>query len=204
MNDSALLFDFIRRSPSPWHAVKTAAEALDGAGYTRLEERESWSLAPGSKYYTTREGSSLIAWRQPAAPAAGWRIAAAHSDSPAYRVKGAAVKSGCTMLLTEGYGGMIRASWLDRPLGLAGRVLVRTAAGVEARLIAPDRDLAVMPHPAIHLDRNINDGHKYDPKADMQALFAPGEAVGSYEELLAAGGFYANLYNSQFEKAEAI
>ena len=186
MNDSDLLFDFIRRSPSPWHAVKTAAEALDKAGYTRLEERESWRLAPGGKYYTTREGSSLIAWRQPAAPAAGWRIAAAHSDSPAYRVKGAAVKSGCTMLLTEGYGGMIRASWLDRPLGLAGRVLVRTAAGVEARLIAPDRDLAVMPHPAIHLDRGLNDGHKYDPKADMQALFAPGDKTADYEALLAA------------------
>ena len=186
MNDSTLLFDFIRRSPSPWHAVKTAAEALEKAGYTRLEERESWTLVPGGKYYTTREGSSLIAWRQPAAPAAGWRIAAAHSDSPAYRVKGAAVKSGCTMLLTEGYGGMIRASWLDRPLGLAGRVLVRTAAGVEARLIAPDRDLAVMPHPAIHLDRGLNDGHKYDPKADMQALFAPGDKTADYEALLAA------------------
>lgn len=186
MNDLTLLFDFIRRSPSPWHAVKTAAEALEKAGYARLEERESWTLTPGGKYYTTREGSSLIAWRQPAAPAAGWRIAAAHSDSPAYRVKGAAVKSGCTMLLTEGYGGMIRASWLDRPLGLAGRVLVRTAAGVEARLIAPDRDLAVMPHPAIHLDRGLNDGHKYDPKADMQALFAPGDKTADYEALLAA------------------
>ena len=91
MNDLTMLFDFIRRSPSPWHAVKTAAEALEKAGYARLEERESWRLAPGGKYYTTREGSSLIAWRQPAAPAAGWRIAAAHSDSPAWRVKGAAV-----------------------------------------------------------------------------------------------------------------
>ena len=68
MNDSTLLFDFIRRSPSPWHAVKTAAEALDEAGYTRLEERESWQLVPGGKYYTTREGASPIAWRQPAAP----------------------------------------------------------------------------------------------------------------------------------------
>ncbi|HJA25906.1 MAG TPA: M18 family aminopeptidase [Candidatus Fournierella merdigallinarum] len=186
MNETRDLFDFIAASPSPWHAVQAAASRLQAAGFVPLDERQTWRLAPGGRYYTLREGSSLIAWRQPAAPAAGWRMAAAHSDSPAFKVKGAAVKSGCTLLLTEGYGGMIRASWLDRPLGLAGRVLVRAGDGVEARLIAPDRDLAVIPHPAIHLDRALNDGHKYDPKADMQALFAPGEAAGSYKALLAA------------------
>ena len=200
------LMDFIDHSPSPYHAVAQAARLLKEAGFRPLEEHERWELTAGQGYYVTRNQSSLIAFRLPRHKPERWLLTAAHSDSPTFHVKNDALEgdSRYIRLSVEGYGGMNCASWLDRPLGLAGRVLVLTAAGVEARLIAPDRDLAVMPHPAIHLDRNINDGHKYDPKADMQALFAPGEAVGSYEELLAAGGFYANLYNSQFEKAEAI
>ena len=186
MGNAENLFAFIRRSPSAYHAAETAAGRLRAAGYAELEEKDPWALAPGGRYFVRREGASLIAWQQPAEKAAGWRMAAAHTDSPAFRVTGAAVQNGCTVLRTEGYGGMIRASWLDRPLGLAGRVLVRTDRGVEPRLVAPDRDLAVMPHPAIHLDRALNDGHKYDPKADMQALFAPGEAAADYDALLAA------------------
>ncbi len=186
MQETKDLFAFIEKSPTPWHAVQTTAARLEEAGYTRLEEAQPWALVPGQKYYTVRAGSSLIAWRMPLAAGAGWRMAAAHSDSPAFKVKGASVHAGCTMLDTEGYGGMIRASWLDRPLGLAGRVMVKTPEGIESRLVAPDGDLAVIPHLAIHMDRAMNEGHKYDVKKDMQALFAPGEAPESYRALLAS------------------
>lgn len=185
MQEIKNLFEFIQKSPTPWHAVETATARLESAGYERLEEAQPWALAPGGKYHAVRAGSSLIAWRMPRAAGAGWRMAAAHSDSPAFRVKGASVRAGCTMLDTEGYGGMIRASWLDRPLGLAGRVMVKTARGIESRLVAPDLDLAVMPHLAIHMDRAVNEGHKYDLKKDMQALFAPGEVPETYRQLLA-------------------
>lgn len=179
------LFEFIQKSPTPWHAVAAAAARLEAAGYARLEEARPWALAPGGRYYTVRAGSSLLAWRMPQRAGAGWRMAAAHSDSPAFKVKGASLRAGCTMLETEGYGGMIRASWLDRPLGLAGRVMIKTGQGVECRLIAPDQDLAVMPHLAVHMDRAMNEGHKYDLKKDMQALLLPGEGPGRYRQLLA-------------------
>lgn len=186
MKELNQLFDFIAASPTPWHAVSAVGALLKAAGYKPLQENDCWSLVPGDRYYTVRAGSSLIAWRMPKIPGAGWRMAAAHSDSPAFKVKGARLQNGCTLLDTEGYGGMIRASWMDRPLGLAGRVLVRTETGVERRLIGPDRDLAVIPHLAIHFDRAMNEGHKYDLKKDMQALFAPGDKTERYRELLAA------------------
>ena len=186
MSDVQALFEFIRQSPSPYHAAAASAKLLEAAGFAPLQEHCAWALQPGGRYYVTRGQSSLIAWVQPTQPGTGWRMTAAHSDSPAFRITGESVRNGCTMLSTEGYGGMIRASWLDRPLGLAGRVLVRTETGVESRLVAPDKDAAVMPHLAIHLDRGVNDGHKYDAKADTQALFCAGEAAGSYRQLLAA------------------
>ena len=127
------LFDFLHRSVSPFHAVHTAAQLLDAAGYTRLEEAEYWNLEPEHGYYVTRNESSIIAWRVPAHAIGGWRIAASHSDSPTWRIKNTNVNAaGCIKLNVEGYGGMIMSTWLDRPLSAAGRVLVRDeAAGLE-------------------------------------------------------------------------
>ena len=168
------LFDFLHQSVSPFHAVHTAAQLLDAAGYTRLEEAEYWNLEPEHGYYVTRNESSIIAWRVPAHAIGGWRIAASHSDSPTWRIKNTNVNAaGCIKLNVEGYGGMIMSTWLDRPLSAAGRVLVRDeAAGtLESRLVDLDRDLLVIPSLAIHMDRTLNSGHAFNPQVDMQPLY---------------------------------
>ena len=168
------LFDFLHRSVSPFHAVHTAAQLLDAAGYTRLEEAEYWNLEPEHGYYVTRNESSIIAWRVPAHAIGGWRIAASHSDSPTWRIKNTNVNAaGCIKLNVEGYGGMIMSTWLDRPLSAAGRVLVRDEAvgTLESRLVDLDRDLLVIPSLAIHMDRTLNSGHAFNPQVDMQPLY---------------------------------
>lgn len=183
------LFTFLAAGVSPFHAAAHAAALLDAAGFTRLEEADPWALEPGRGYYTTRNGSSVLAWRLPAGGSiAGWRVTASHSDSPTWRVKNTAVEgSGLCRLAVEGYGGMNMASWLDRPLTVAGRVLVRDAAHgtLESRLAFLDRDLLVIPSLAIHMDRELNNGHKYNPQIDMQPLYGPAGCQ-RLEALLAA------------------
>ena len=167
------LLPFLDAGPSPYHAVAAAAALLDGAGFTRLEEAAAWNLVAGKEYYVTRNQSSLIAFRLPSGPLAGWRMAAAHSDAPTFAVKGEA-PSGAgpyVRLSAEGYGGMNCASWLDRPLTVAGRAAVRTDAGLELRLVYVDRDLLTIPSLAIHQQRDVNRGHDYNAQRDMQPLW---------------------------------
>lgn len=166
------LFAFLDEGVSPWHAVAAAAKRLEAAGFARLEETEEWSLEPGKCYYTTRSGSAAVAWRMPEGMIRSWRVTASHSDSPTWRLKSLdRKKEGCLTPEVEGYGGMDMASWLNRPLTLAGRVIVRTAEGVESRLICPDRDLLCIPGLAVHMDRGRNDGHRYNPQIDLQPLY---------------------------------
>ena len=173
MNTLEHLMEYIEKSPSPYHAVRSAAELLEGAGFVRLEETEPWSLAPGQGGYVTREQSSLIAFRLPAVSLESWRMTAAHSDTPTFRIKNDCLNGvpGYIRLETEGYGGMNRSSWLDRPLTVAGRVAVRTAQGVETRLVHMDRDLLTIPSLAIHQLRDVNKGHEYNLQKDMQPLW---------------------------------
>ena len=188
---SALL-DFIQRSPSEYHVIDNLSAALNGAGYVCLPARERWTIEPGGKYYTLRGGSSLIAFRIPAeGKPQGFRLAAAHSDFPSFRIKVNAEKKDKTYLRvsTEPYGGMIMSTWLDRPLSVAGRVLVRTPEGLTVRLVNIDRDLLVIPSVAIHMDRTVNDGKKFDAHIDMLPLLgAAGEAGALVREIAAAAG----------------
>lgn len=168
------LFEFLRESVTPYHAAATAAAWLDAAGYTRLEEADYWNLEPGQGYYLTRNGSAVVAWRVPLHGIGGWRITASHSDSPSWRIKADTVENdGCRRLSVEGYGSMNMATWLDRPLTVAGRVMLRTPDGVEPRLVCFDRDLLVIPSLAIHMQRDVNKGRAYNPQADMQPLWGP-------------------------------
>ena len=182
------LLDFLSRSPSRYHAAAALAEELEQAGYTRLYEGEDWSLALGGKYYVTRNGSALAAFRIPKGAFSGFMISASHSDAPCLRVKENAELAGpesYVRLNVEKYGGMLCAPWLDRPLTVAGRVLVQTAEGVETRLVYVDRDLLLIPSVAIHMNRNANDGYKYDPKSDMVPLMGLGLEKGTFRELIA-------------------
>lgn len=170
------LFSFIAGSPTSFHAVETAKKALEQAGFLPLSEGETWSLTPGQGYFVTRNQSSLIAFRMPET-VEGFLIAAAHTDSPCFRVKSqsSVQAEGYTKLDIDKYGGMIFSSWLDRPLSVAGRLMVETETGVNARLVSIDRDLMVIPSLAIHMDRTINEGKKLTAQTDLMPLLGKGE-----------------------------
>ncbi len=182
------LMNFLEESHSPFHSVASARARLDEAGFQSLEECGVWALKAGKNYYTTRNQSSIIAFRMPSAPLTGWRMTASHSDSPSYRIKLEAQPdknaSGLTRVWVEGYGGMIAGSWLDRPLSAAGRVLVDAEDGLQSRLVYFDRDLLVIPSLAIHMDRTINSSRELNPKRDMQPIFG-GEGCPDLKKLLA-------------------
>ncbi len=184
MTEIKSLFQFINDSPSAYHAVASAEKSLREDGYTRLFEGEKWSLTDGGKYYVIRNGSSLIAFRC-IKNASGFMIAASHTDSPAFRVKLSGEKCGAySRLDVEKYGGMIYYSWLDRPLSVAGRVVLSTENGVECRLVNLDVDLCTIPSLAIHLNRGVNDGIALNPARDMLPLYSLGK--GSLADKIAA------------------
>lgn len=187
---------FIDSSPNAYYAVRTLSVMLDNKGYHRLYEGDKWELSAGDGYYVTRDDSSIIAFRIPGesgdgsvshttpidrktSPASleysGFQIMASHSDSPAFKIKPNAeitVENSYIKLNTEKYGGMIMSTWLDRPLSVAGRIVVRTKHGVETRLVNIDRDLCMIPGLAIHMDRKTNDGYVWNAQKDMLPLFA--------------------------------
>lgn len=182
------LLDFLDASPSCYHAVDTLARALTGAGYCRLREEEPWTVAEGGKYFVIRGDSSLIAFRVPQREIRGFMMAAGHSDSPTLKLRRQAElpsAGGCLRLSVEPYGGMVMRSWLDRPLSVAGRVLVREEQGIVTRLVNVDRDLLVIPSVAIHMDRNVNKGAALDPAVDLPPLLGTGEDAGAFYRLIA-------------------
>ena len=186
MNYTANLLKFIEKSPSCFHAVENIAAELSDLGYTELFEGENWNLAYGGKYYVTRNRSSVIAFAIPETAASPkFMIVASHSDSPTFKVKDIPELEGVyTRINTERYGGMILDSWFDRPLSVAGRVMVRTPNGVCTRLVNIDRDLLIIPHIAIHMD-NPNNGKTYNPASDLVPLYGGGDAKGSFMKLVA-------------------
>ena len=179
---------FLNHSPSRYHAVANLCGELEAAGYTRLSEGETQSLAPGGKYFVARGGSSLLAFRIPRADFTGFMISASHSDSPTFRVKENAELNGpegYVRLNTERYGGMLCAPWLDRPLTVAGRALVKCGDAIEARLVYVDRDLLMVPNLAIHMNRKANEGFAYDPKCDMVPLMGMNLEKGAFRAIVA-------------------
>ena len=192
MNDRVqALMRFLDNSPSVYHAVENLRTELENAGYTRLSEGEKWELTNGGKYYLTRGGSAVLAFRVPQGAARGFVMSASHSDRPTFKVKENGELAGnYTRLAVERYGGMLMSTWLDRPLSIAGRALVETEQGVRTQLVNIDRDLLMIPNVAIHMNRQANDGYKWNPAVDMLPLLGGKEAKGKLEQLLeqAAGG----------------
>ena len=182
------LLDFLDASPSCYHAVDNLARRLEAEGYVRLREAEPWTLCAGGKYYVVRGDSSLAAFRVPGGVPAGFMLAAAHSDSPTYKVREEAevLSAGnCVRLAVEPYGGMIARSWLDRPLSVAGRLVVRREGGIATQLVNVDRDLLVIPSVAIHLDREVNQGTALKANTDLLPLLGCGTERGRFRSLLA-------------------
>ena len=171
------LLAFIDASPSPWHAVATAATRLAGAGYQELPETDEWSLRPGGRYFVIRGGSSLIAFvaGHAALAHAGFRLVGAHTDSPGLRLKPRPLirSEGFLRLGVEVYGGPILATFADRDLGLAGRVQVRSGRGFEARLVQIARPIARLANLAIHMNRDVNEqGLKLHRQHELPLLLA--------------------------------
>ena len=185
------LCDFLNHSHSSFHAVAYLENLLKEAGYVRLWETDPWDLAPGGKYYLIRGGTALMAFRIPTSTPAGFLLSAAHSDRPCFKVKENAELTGTyTRLAVERYGGQLLFTWPDRPLSLAGRVMVEAESGIESRLVDIDRDLLLIPNVAIHMNRQVNDGYKWNPAVDLLPLLGGKEAAGKLAALLeeAAGG----------------
>ena len=190
-NRTQALMRFLDNSPSVYHAVENLRIELETAGYTQLCETGAWDLVPGGKYYLTRGGSAVLAFRVPEGTPKGFMMSASHSDRPTFKVKENGELGGTyTRLATERYGGMIISTWLDRPLSIAGRVLVETENGIESKLVNIDRDLLLMPNVAIHMNRQINDGYKWNPAVDTNCLLGSKAAAGKLNALLEeqAGG----------------
>lgn len=181
------LFDYISASPTAYHATAHTAKLLRDAGYTALQESADWNLEPNHAYYVTRNGSSLIAFRTPAAQPVSFMMTAAHCDSPCFKIKENAELAGSNYVQfsVEKYGGMICSTWMDRPLSIAGRVLVKTKRGIESRLVDFHRPMAVIPNVAIHMNRQINDGVSYNPAVDMLPLYGTAAHKAEFRKLVA-------------------
>lgn len=186
LNTAQELLDFIMRCKSPFHVVKEAGDLLNENGYTKLEETKEWSLVPGGKYYVTRNESSVIAFQIPESAFSSYQIIASHSDCPTFKVKGEdpfVTDGHYTRLNVEGYGGMIRSPWFDRPLSLAGRMVVRDGNSVKSVLVDAGRDLVTIPNLPIHLNRDINNGIKYSVQTDMLPILGDETAKDHFYEL---------------------
>ncbi|MBT3167154.1 M18 family aminopeptidase [Streptomyces sp. Vc74B-19] len=171
------LMSFLAASPTPYHAVANAAERLEKAGFRQVAETDAWDGTAGGKYVL--RGGAIIAWYVPegADPHTPFRIVGAHTDSPNLRVKPRPDSGahGWRQVAVEIYGGPLLNSWLDRDLGLAGRLSLRDGT---TRLVDVDRPLLRVPQLAIHLDRAVNsDGLKLDKQRHMQPVWGMGDDV---------------------------
>ena len=189
------LLAFIGQCPTAFHTVDSIRQILEKHGYRECPEEESWGLEAGGKYFVTRNDSSLIAFRIPerkdgreVADFTGYMIAASHSDSPAFRIKanpemksaGAYVR-----LNVERYGGMLIAPWFDRPLSVAGRIIIKEGNHFRTKLVNIDRDLVMIPNVAIHMNREANDGMHYNVQTDVLPVLGDETAEGAFAELIA-------------------
>jgi len=190
-NRIAALCGFLDVSHSAFHAQNALVKELEAEGYRSLSESEAWTLVPGGKYYVTRGGTAVLAFRIPEGKPQGFLMSASHSDRPTFKLKeNPELKGTYTRLAVERYGGMLISPWLDRPLSLAGRVVVETENGVQSKLVDIDRDLLLIPNVAIHMNRQVNDGYKWNPAVDVLPLLGGKDAAGKLEALLEeqAGG----------------
>lgn len=185
------LLSFIDGNPTAFHTVASIRKILECSGYQELLECKPWKPEPGKGYYVIRNGSSILAFRIGAHPENySFNIVAAHTDSPCFKLKENAElhTDGCyTRLNTEGYGAMLCSTWLDRPLSIAGRVLVREKDGsIVSRLVNPDRDLLLIPNVAIHMNRTVNEGAALNKQIDMLPVLGEATEDGALMRLIAA------------------
>ncbi len=180
--------EFAAASPTAFHAAHAASEMLRGNGYAELAEHAPWTIVPGGKYFVTRNRSSIVAFAVPQTGFATAVVVSSHSDSPMFKLKPAsedAVLGHYVRLNVERYGGMIMSTWLDRPLSIAGRVLVRDGAKITSRLVDLGRDAVLIPNMPIHFNRQVNDGYAFNAQTDMLPLLGDASSKGALTEEIA-------------------
>lgn len=194
------MLDFIYESPTQFNAVAVSAEILEKNGFEKLNPKENWKLEVGKKYYTTKNSSALVAFKvnSDEIEKEGFRIIGSHTDSPGFRIKPNAEMESCVAYLklnTEGYGGMILSTWLDRPLAMAGRVFLRGENPFKPveKIVNINKPVCIIPNLAIHMNRSINDGYKYNKQTDMLPL------VGLINEQLEKDNYMVKLLASELE-----
>lgn len=180
------LLEFIRKSPASFQAAEEMRRVFKEHGFTELFEEEKWKLKKGGNYFVMRNHSAFIAFSIPENKADKFHIMASHSDSPSFKVKEnpeMKVEGAYIKLNVEKYGGMLMSSWLDRPLSVAGRVMVLEDGEITEKLVSVDRDILLIPNLAVHMNREANDGYAYNAQKDMLPLYSCSE--GDFMEMLA-------------------
>mgnify|MGYP001134600093 FL=1 len=182
------LIHFIAKSPSTFHAVRGIKAALLYAGFTEIREEDTWQIEKGGKYVVTRNGSALMAFTVPQEGAEAFHITASHCDSPTFKIKeNPEIADGPYVKLNvEGYGGMIMSPWLDRPLSVAGRLLVTENGHLAEKLVAIDGTMLVIPSVAIHMDRSVNQHKEWKVQKDMLPLYGMTGAKTPFMDVIAA------------------
>ncbi len=167
------LMNYLNRSVSPYHGVEEAAKILDGAGFTRLDMSADWALEKGRGYYVKMFDSSLLAFRAGGIEG-GMRLAGSHTDWPCLRVRPnpEVVSGGCCKLSVEVYGGPLMGTWFDRPLSLAGLVILPGEDAIHPRhvLVSFDEPVMTLPSLAIHMNRSANSGYEFNALKDMPPI----------------------------------
>lgn len=173
------LIDFLYDSPTAFHAVDNVKKSLEENGFNEVREEEKWNLEKGGKYYTTKNGSALVAFTvgKGEVEEEGFKIVGAHTDSPTFRIKPNCEiigENNYIKLNTEVYGGLIRSTWMDRPLAIAGRVVLKGENPLYPRiqLVNINRPILIIPSLAIHMNREVNAGVELNPQKDTLPLLA--------------------------------
>lgn len=180
---------FLEQSPSCFHVIDNIKNTLIREQFRQLQENEKWQIIRGGKYFVIRNDSSLIAFTVPEQDIDGMRIMSSHSDSPSFKIKEnpeLETEGHYVRLNVEPYGGMLCGPWLDRPLSVAGRVVIKDRCGrFVSRLVNIDRDFVLIPSLAIHMNREANNGYKYNAQKDMLPLYGNLAAKGTFMENIA-------------------
>lgn len=182
------LIKFLDNSPSAFHAVNNIKNKLADNGFTEIHEGISAAIIPGGKYFITRNYSSVIAFVLPQNMPQGMLISASHSDSPTFKIKDngeLCVDGKYVKLNVERYGGMLCAPWFDRPLSVAGKILVSEGDEVKTKLVYVDKNLLMIPNVAIHMNRNANSGFEYRANVDMLPLFGGSNSKDKFMQIIA-------------------